>query len=285
MAYIDEKKLLKAGDSVGLSRAQMKALWQALQTEKSPFRWPLLYLGALIVGLPVFWFYDPIKAPLPALLVASGAMSLFFGFGLYFIYQKHWITPGGVFAFLSVVLMPFTLYALRMELKLSCPSWMMEMVTALFGILCLYLTRFTPLLLLINALAVGIVLDLYPLPEHMGVLWVGMGLGFIALAKIIPSGSFWNYLFGAPLFNIGCAMELLPSEWGWGIFCGIQILLLLSSSYFHSIVFLGVAALGIMSYVFHLSQLFADNSWFSYLIITMGLLIVLGTVYLWPRKK
>lgn len=302
---MNKKEIANAGKQIGLSDAQVEALWCALQKKNRSegiFSTILLYLGALIIFLAMTWFYTANLTSTYSLLISTFYAILFLGSGFYFWRVKQLKIPGGVLTSLGIVMIPLILYSLQSifgQVPFSndysafyrwiSGKWVLiEIGTLLAACLVFYFIRFAFITVLIYGTLAFMTMDVVHLLAgsdrdpwgYYCIAAMSMGvllntLAFILYRKELKDFGFWSYLFGMLLFSSGLNCYSIEGEWEHFIYLIIHCALLFMSGFFHRKIFLFFGFLGVIRYLGHLTYIFSDSLLFSYILAGIGFAIIM----------
>jgi hypothetical protein len=315
----NKKEIVKASKQIGLTDSQIDNLWHALEEarknkRKSLFLNALLYFGAIIVFLSMTWFYTAHLESSYSLVISTVYALVFFSTGFYLWYAKKLKLPGGTLCSLGIIMIPLVIYSLQNTLnwwpassneyigftRAAHGSWLpVEICTLVITCLILYFVRFpfiTALLYINLSFISADAIYLFSDPNSKEYLYyciasIAIGgflnvLAFLLYKKDRKDFGFWAYLVGMLFFWGGLTCWDMDTEWEYFLYFLINFACILSSSFFHRKIFIVFGSLGIIYYISHLANKFADSLIFSYAIGAIGfLMIILATFLIHSRKK
>ncbi|MFZ2062053.1 MAG: hypothetical protein WAU82_13635 [Candidatus Binatus sp.] len=301
-----------------LNAEQAESLWQELAI--SDARRPkfdltnlIYYFGAMviIVGMtfmvPKAWERFGGAGLFLIALVYGAAFSVA---GKILWFDRDLKIPGGLLVTAAVCMAPLAIYGIERQTGIwpqGDPgayadfypwirgSWIaMELGTVTAGLVALRYVRF-PFITAPIAFALWFMsMDLTPLLtgqkseftwEQRALVSLVFGAAMLLASfaidrKTEDDYSFWGYLFGNLAFW-GGFVDQLNTQFDWSIFCLLSLSALLLSVLLQRRVFAVFGAVGVFSYLVHLTEtIFADSVMFPFVLTAIGLLVVfLGVQY------
>ncbi|MGC2441954.1 DUF2157 domain-containing protein [Candidatus Binatus sp.] len=295
-----------------LNAEQADPLWQELtvrdaQRPRFDLTNLIYYFGAMviIVGMtfmvPKAWEKFG-GAGLFLIALAYGAAFSVAGKILWF--DKDLKIPGGLLVTAAVCMAPLAIYGIERQTGIwpqGDPgayagfypwirgSWIaMELGTVAAGLVALRYVRFTFISAPVAFALWFMSMDLTPLVtgqrteftwEQRALVSVVFGAAMLLASfaidrKTEEDYSFWGYLFGNLAFWSGFANQL-NTQFDWSIFCLLSVSALMLSVLLQRRVFAVFGAVGVFSYLGHLTDtIFADSLMFPFVLTAIGLLVV-----------
>lgn len=223
----------------------------------------------------------------------------------YFLNKKQ-VIPAGIMSVFCVALIPLAIYNIQLTFGLFPSSdvhyrgfynwiqgyWVpMELGTVIVGVIMLYLYQFPFLIFPIAFSLWFLSMDLYCLFYNMdsfssrAQFSVYFGLLMLCTALYMDfkytdkrqDYAYWLYLFGVMTFWCGLSFLTSTSELNKFMYCLINIILILAGVILYRRVFAVFGAIGVFSYLTHLSlSVFADSLSFPIVLVFLGILIMLA---------
>lgn len=277
----------------------------------------LWYAGALIViaAMGLFtneaWSRFGGKALTITALVYAAA---FTAAGAYLWHRRGLRTPGGLLITVAVTMAPLAVYGVQDALgwwSHGAPgayrdffhwikgSWLiMDGATVLAALIALRFFRF-PFIVMPLAVALWFAsMDLTPWIfgekwadwENRKIISIWFGLFVLAVAWLVDlrakgDFAFWLHLFGLLTFWGGLTAMDSDSELSKALYCALNVLLLLLSIFLQRRAYAVFGALGIASYLGHLSyRVFKDSLLFPFALSLIGVAII-GAGLLYFRRR
>lgn len=314
----DMQAAIQAGLITSTQAEQLWSLWQKDRENIPQFRLShvLYYFGGMLaisaVTLFVTQAWEQIHG-LPLLLLTT----LLFVLGLLLTQHfsdKKLPIPAGILATFSLALVPLIVYNLQIWLGYLPGQnydyssfhftidmyWVpMELSTLIVGVLLFYVYRFPFLLFLIAVTLWYLSMDLFSLIFHTtDISWRAMFSIYFGLLTLFAAiyvdfkysnkqhdYAFWLYIFGVLTFWGGISYQLLGTEINQLIYCFINLVMIFVSVVLNRRVFAIFGALGILSYLAHLSlSFFANSLLFPISLIFLGLIIIFAAAK-WPHME
>jgi len=276
------------------------------------------YIGALIVISAMTWFLGigwEVFGGGGIFAIALCYIAIFFFMGNRLWHKNDLKVPGGLLITIAVCLIPLAIYGFQLWTGLwvvDSPgkyadfyNWikggwfLMEIGTILGASLALYFYSFpfltAPLFFSVWFMSMDVTPLLFGEGSHWEKsLWVSLWVGLITLVvaycidrRAKKDFAFWGYLFGMLAFWSGLTLLDTPSEFQRGIYCLINVLLILVSVLLQRKVFLIFGVLGVFGYIGSLFfRYFYESTFFPFILSGIGVLIIfLGTVYSKHHRK
>jgi MFS family permease len=239
---------------------------------------------------------------------------------LLFLSMTHWFAarrglyiPAGIMATLAVVTVPLAIFSLQTALGhwdgrnyRDYHVWIdwrwifIELGTLAAGAIMLWRYRFPFMVMPIAVTLWYMSMDLAPFlygPDYFNWdirKWVSLwfGLATIAFAFLVDLRSrtsrdyaFWLYLFGVLAFWGGLSLMKSDSELNKAIYCGINVVMILTGAILGRRVFAIFGGLGVAFYLGHLSyKIFRDSLLFPFALTLIGLAVIAVGV-MWQRRE
>jgi hypothetical protein len=322
---ISKDDLVRAGEGL-LTAEDCERLWQKLlKQEPSATKGKFdganvaYYFGALVVMSAMGWlmnlgFEKFGGAGIAAIATCYAILFVLAGKTLWF--KENLKIPGGLLFTLAVWMTPLAIYGLEQAAGVwpqGAPSdfqsyhiwikgsWIvMELGTIVAGLVALAFVRFPFLTFPIAFSLWYMSMDLTPLILHRQEfnwderLWVSLCFGLLILLATFlidrrtrEDYAFWGYLFGMMAFWGGMSMMESHSEWRKGLYCLINVGLILLGVFLQRRVFLVFGACGVFGYLGYLAyHVFQDSFLFPMALTMLGLAIIfVGVQYQRHRDK
>jgi hypothetical protein len=272
----------------------------------------LYYLGGMIV-ISAMTIYTTLAwedlSGLGHLGIALAYATVFIFVGRWLWESKGLIIPGGLLITAAVCMTPMAVYGVQ-ELMgwwvMGDPGtyrdffhWIeggwaiMEIATIIAGLVALRFFKFSfitmPIAFSLWFVSMDLVSMLYGAEysweqRRLVSLWFGLLIivaSYVVDRRTREDYAFWGYLFGVAAFWCGLTWADSSNELGKFAYCMINVGLMAISVLLQRRVFIVFGAMGVMSYIGHLTfALFKDEMLFSFGLSIVGLIVIgLGVLY------
>lgn len=319
---VKKEDFYKASKLHNISDETSKQVWLELESNSSSsFTISNLayYLGAMIIISSMGWFLTEAWDMANGLAITSLGIIYFVIFtlvGRRLIKDKKLETPGGLLLTVAVSVVPLIIFGIEKYTGLwpfgneenfteyhiwIRSSWiLMEISTIIIGLIFLRMYKFTFLTFPVAFSLWYLSMDVTPLIFGQSEFtweqkqWVSVAFGALMLVatyftdrRTKQDYAFWGYLFGLLAFWGGLTSMDSDSEINKLIYCFINLFLMLISVVIQRRTFVVFGAIGVFSYLGHLTySVFEDSLLFPVVLSVIGLAIIyFGIIYHKNRER